>query len=215
MAQYLFTTYSELKESIAKILNRSDLTEDIPGFIALAEAEIARELRRTITRDTAFAISAASTPLPAAAAEIRSVRLVSSSHYKDVPMDIVTPEMLAYYKAGASATGRPRVAAVIGRNLVVAPTPDQAYTAELIYYNALVPLTTAAPTNAVLTEAPDLYLYGALKHAAPYLEHDERFPLWSTLFNEALAGLHKRLEREEHAAHMRPMLLPVVFGERP
>lgn len=211
----VLANYGDLQSAIAGWLDRTDLASQIPSFIKLAESEIARELRRTVTRDTAFTISSASTALPAGAAEIRSLRIVSSAHYRDAPFEIVTPEMLAFRKAGMSVTGRPRIGAVIGSNLVVAPAPDQAYTAELIYYNALVPLSDAAPTNTVLTEAPDLYLYGALKHAAPYLEHDVRLPQWKALYDDALAGLHKRLEREEHGAHMRPMHLPVVFGERP
>ena len=39
------TTYAELKSSIANWLNRDDLTAVIPDFIALAEAQIARDIR--------------------------------------------------------------------------------------------------------------------------------------------------------------------------
>jgi hypothetical protein len=40
-----FTSYSDLKTTIANYLARSDLTTQIPDFIALAEARLSRELR--------------------------------------------------------------------------------------------------------------------------------------------------------------------------
>jgi hypothetical protein len=39
------TTYTELKTSIGDWLNRSDLTNAIPDFISLAEAQVERTLR--------------------------------------------------------------------------------------------------------------------------------------------------------------------------
>ena len=40
-----FTTYSELKTTVANYLGRSDLTSVIPDFIRLAETRLQRELR--------------------------------------------------------------------------------------------------------------------------------------------------------------------------
>lgn len=42
------STYAELKTAIANFLARTDLTEQIPNFIQLAEARLSRELE---TRD--------------------------------------------------------------------------------------------------------------------------------------------------------------------
>ena len=39
------TTYTGLKASIADFLNRDDLTSVIPDFVALAEAQINRDIR--------------------------------------------------------------------------------------------------------------------------------------------------------------------------
>ena len=39
------TNYSELKTSIADVLNRDDLTSTIPDFISLSEAQMNREVR--------------------------------------------------------------------------------------------------------------------------------------------------------------------------
>jgi hypothetical protein len=193
------STYTELQADIATWLNRDDLTAQIPSFIRLAESEIDRD----------------STTLSDTIAELRSIRFVSGSPRRDVVLDIVTPEMLSEIRARFQSSGRPIAAAVIGGKIVVAPSPDQAYSAEAVYFGSLVPLSAENPTNVVLTEAPDLYLYGGLKHSAPFLQHDERLPMWNELFNTALDQLHARREREEHGANFRPMRLPRVFGERP
>lgn len=212
MAEIVLTTYTGLKDAIAKWLNRTDLTDQIPAFIRLVEVQIARTLRRTTRRATVSIIGEAFT-LPATMAEPRSIHLVSGSAHQDLPIYIVTPEMLAEVRASNGATaGRPRYASVIGRDLVFAPAPDRDYTAEIVYFEALVPLSSTNTSNVVLTEAPDAYLYGALKEAAPFLEHDERIAMWETKYNTAIEQLTAAREREEFNASLRPARLPRVFG---
>jgi hypothetical protein len=65
--------------------------------------------------------------------------------------------------------------------------------------------------NDILTEAPDLYLYGALYESAPYLEHDERIPIWEDFFEKGVTELDIKRQREETNASYRPARLPVFF----
>lgn len=199
-------TYTELQASVADWLNRADLAAQIPDFITLAEAEFARRVRRR-TRRATVQLATAVRPLPLDCAELRSVRLVTSSAYLDVPIEVVTSEMLAEHRAALSATGRPRYAAIVGGELLVAPTPDQSYSAELTYYEALQPLSDSVQTNSLLAEAPDLYLFGALAQAAPFLQHDERIPVWESRVAKAISQLDAQREREEFAASIRPARL--------
>lgn len=210
MAVAAFTNYTELKAAIAVWLNRTDLTDVIPGFIVLAEAQISRRLRRTTMRAT-VTVSEAAYGLSADVAELRSLRLVTSDTRSDLPIAICTQEILDSHRAAWSVTGRPRYAAVVGRTLLLVPAPDAAYSMEMSFFPRLIPLSDANLTNIVLTEAADLYLYGALKASAPYLEHDERIPVWSAGFEQALSELEIVREREEFNASLRPARLPRVF----
>lgn len=211
MAQLDLTTYTGIQDAVAKFLNRDDLSDRIPAFIALTEAEIGRRLRRkTLTKS--ISIAAQSTALPSDCVELRSVRLVSSSTWQDKPLRVVTPEVLAEIRSSYAAGGRPIAAAMIGGSIVVAPDPNATYTAELRYFERLVPLSGANATNSVLAESPDLYLYGALKHSAPYLDHDERIATWKGFFEDALAQLEMQREREETNASIRPVRIPRRFG---
>lgn len=204
-------TYSGLQAAVASYLNRDDLAAQIPAFIRLAEAKIARRLRRASVRTT-LTISGARTVLPGEVAELRSLRLVTGQPHLDRPIHVGTYEQVADRLADTGGVaGRPTMAAVIDGTLHVAPAPDRPYTVEALYFSKLVPLSATLPANRVLHEAPDLYLYGALREAQPYLEHDERIPVWSAAFDGALAELNDAREREETNASLRPMRLPVVF----
>lgn len=206
------SNYTTLKAAVADWLNRGDLTSQIPDFIALAEAEMQRQLRRAKTLDT-LAISASPTALPAACDELTSLRLTTAEAHRDLPIAIVTLEQLAEVRARTGGvTGRPTHATVIDAELHFAPAPDQTYTAQIAYYEAIAPLSDAASTNRILTEAPDAYLYGALAHAEPYLQHDERVPVWRSRFEAAVLQLNERRAREEFGASLRPARLPRVFG---
>jgi hypothetical protein len=204
--------YTELQAAVGDWLNRADLAAQIPDFIALAEATIRRRLRRTKIRAT-VTFTAASFPLPSDCAELSSARLVTGIPGQDVPLRIVTETALAEYRAATgSNSGRPIAASVIGPGLLLVPAPDTNYSAEIIYFSKLVSLSDAQPTNALLTEAPDLYLNGALVQASKFLEHDERIPVWTQSFQDAIDELNLVREREELGAAPRRQRSAVVFG---
>lgn len=207
-------TYANLQTSVGDWLNRTDLTSVIPDFIALAEAEIKRRLRRSVTRTTLTIDGEAITP-PADMAELRSIYLASDSPTQDTPIRIATPEMLAERRArNAGNTGRPTDVAYVAGELLFAPTPDQTYTAEIIYFTQLTALSNTNTTNAVLQEAPDAYLFGALLQAEPYLENDPRIPVWQDRFDKAIDQLNDVRDREEYNASLRSLRLPIVFDGR-
>jgi hypothetical protein len=206
------TSYSTLQTALADWLNRSDLTTQIVDFIALAEVEIKRRLRRTSV-NTTLSVSAEAVNIPAALAELRSISLSSSSASQDIPLRVCTPEMLAERKArNAGATGRPTDVAVMAGQFVFAPAPDQTYTANIFYYASLAVLSVSNTSNTVLVEAPDAYLYGALLQAEPFLEHDERVAIWQQKFDNAINQLNIVKDNEEYGASLRPMRLGMVFG---
>jgi len=212
MSALAIVDYATLQNAVGQWLNRSDLTDQIPAFIQLCEAQLKRKLRRTTVRATTF-ISTEATALPGDAAELRSVRLVSDQPFLDRPLVIGTPEFIGDRRAELNAVpGRPKYATLVGGQLVVVPIPDQVYQAEVYYFQQLTPLSTTNTTNSVLTEAPDLYLFGALKEAEPFLEHDERIQVWETKYADALTQLLDVRDREEFNASLRPIRLPVVFG---
>src|SRR5262249_4236945 len=69
--------------------------------------------------------------------------------------------------------------------------PDMIYTGTLVYWQSFTPLSGSTPSNWILASHPDVYLYGALTQAAPYLIDDARLLTWGNLFTTALEDLLK------------------------
>ena len=176
------TTYSELTTAIADWLNRSDLASAIPNFISLAEAQMSRQIRhrKMVTRATATM----DTPYFAVPADWKETIRFQLNTNPVTPLLYVTPEQLLEDSQGYSSAGQPMFFTTIGQQFEVLPQPDGSYDAELLYYSKLPALSDEAPTNWLLTESPDIYLYGALAQSAPYLKEDERTGIWAGLYQK-------------------------------
>lgn len=207
------TTYSQLLAAVADWLNRSDLTSAIDyDFLPLCEAELKRRVRRTTKTGTIYANAAEVSP-PTDMAEPLSLTLDSGSAAQDVPLKIVSPAKLAEVKAWyAGVTGRPTHVAYYNSKFQFAPEPDQSYDCTVVYVMQFTALSGSNTTNAILTEAPDAYLYGCLLQAAPYLEHDERIPVWQAKFDAAIEQLNTVRQREEYGAGYTEVRLPFTIG---
>lgn len=208
----MIDSYTSLKTAVEKWLDRDDedIVERIPEFIQLAEATIRRRVRRKTIR-TSLVVSQESTAMPSDCVELRSIYPRTSVYSKDKPLDIVTPEQLITIRAQSAPSGRPRAASLVGGQILLAPTPDQSYTLEIIYYEKLSPLSTSNNTNSVLIESPDVYLFGALAEAEPYVKNDDRVALWKSKFDGAVDEIDKARTAEEYNASLRKARLPTVF----
>jgi len=60
-------------------------------------------------------------------------------------------------------------------------------------------LSDANTTEAMLTNNPDVYLYGALLEAEPFLMNDQRVQLWSTALREAINEIQLQDNRDRHS----------------
>jgi hypothetical protein len=182
-----FTSFTELVSSIQDTLNRADLTPVAPDFIVLAESELNRRLhtQNMITRDDAFVIDAQYVPLPADFLSMRSIRITSVSPTQKLMYR--TPNQMAdWMTCHNDNAGRPTYFTIAGGSLEVERAPDMAYTAEISYYSKIPPLTSDNPSNWLLENHPDAYLYGALLQSAPYLKDDDRIQVWQNLYQNII-----------------------------
>lgn len=182
------STYAELKTSIGDWLNRADLATTIPDFISLAEAQIERNLRtrQMIVRANA-SFDSEYGAVPSDFLETKSLKLTSTNPI--TPLQFLSIDDMDETRSQYTASGKPRFFTVVGNQLRIAPTPDSTYTAELIYFAKLTKLSNSVTVNWLLTSSPDIYLYGALLQAAPYLQDDARIQTWATLYERALNDL--------------------------
>lgn len=187
------TTYSELKSAIADWLLRDDLTTVIPTFIALAEAQFNREIRdyRMVKRSTAQVDTEYFVP-PADWLENIRFQLNTTPA---TTLDFVTPDQMSEEESRRGSTGRPMYFTMIGSDFQIMPIPDSTYDAELVYYSKIASLSDSNTTNWLLTDSPDIYLYGALMQAAPYLSDDQRIQVWGGLYRQGIEAMRTQSDR--------------------
>ena len=188
------TTYTELQRAIENWLNTPAVAQDIPSFIDLAEAKFNRRIRdyrmvkrATATVDTGYFV------VPTDWLENIRFQLNTTPI---TTLEYVTPDQAAEEKVIFSSTGRPKFFTMIGSQFQVVPTPDSnTYTGELTYYSSIPALTDETTSNWLLAAAPDVYLYGALMEAAPYLGEDNRTQVWGMMLEQALNAIQIESDR--------------------
>ena len=198
------TTYSELKTAIADFLNRDDLTATVPNFIALAEANMQRKIRhwRQEKRSTAE-LDTQYSAIPADFLEIIRFYITSGGTRK---LELISQaELLDRKRRNLNTSGSPAFYALTAGEIEVYPVPDGTYDVELYYYSRVPALSDSATTNWLLEYFPDMYLYGALVHSAPYLKDDSRTQLWSALYQEAIDAINTSSEKAKFGGSGRRM----------
>lgn len=156
------STYTDLQSAIALWTNRNDLTAVIPDFVALAEADMNKRLRtpKNESMNTSFALTGRYTTLPTDFAEMRKAILLYGS---------TRVELLPLPQAGrVSESATPVYYNIVDDSLEVVPL-STAYNLELSYWTK-VPALASNSTNAILTNFPELYLYGSCLQAGYFLD---------------------------------------------
>jgi len=167
-------SYAALKDSVAAWLNEADLVGRIPDFIALAEAVINRRVdHRQMTGVATLGFANGRAALPD---DFTGVRALSAG---GIRLDFIT---LDAYAAGAVH----RRYTIAGNDILADPAVAAA---TLIYARQVDPLSENGE-NWLLDAFPDVYLYGALSQAAPYIEDQDRAATWAQLFEKAISEIN-------------------------
>lgn len=183
-----FTSYSDLKTTIASYLARSDLTAMIPTFIQLAELRLRREVR---TRQMLVVATASTTGgdstvgLPSDFLEMRDIHVNTNPI---TTLSYAAPN--AFYNSyRATESGKPTEYTVLATELQLSPVPDSTYTLQMLYYAQPYFMSDTNPSNVFLVNFPDALLYAALGEAEPYLMNDARLQTWATLYDRAISSI--------------------------
>ena len=192
------STYSELNTAVANWLDRDDLTDRIPEFIALCEARFNRllRIRAMENKQTASTVAAQrNLALPTGFIQMRNLQINTSPI---VPMQYVTPEIYDRLY-GSTESGTPQMYTIIADEIQLGPIPGSVQTIEMLFYKKFDALTSVAATNWMITNAPDIYLYGCLLEAEPFIMNDPRVQLWATAFKQAIADLQDQDNKDRHS----------------
>jgi hypothetical protein len=183
-----FTSYSDLKTTIASYLARSDLTSTIPDFIRLGEERLRRDLRirQMLVVATSDTVAGDSTVgLPSDFLQMRDI------HLNTIPIaSLAYAAPNAFYTNNNSTeAGLPSTYTLLASEIQFAPIPDGVYTAQMLYYAKPPLLSDSNTSNVFLANCPDALLYAALGEAEPYLMNDARLQVWASLYDRSIASI--------------------------
>jgi len=185
-------TYDSLNTMVLQYLERSDaaVVEAIPTFITLAEFEIAQQIKTLGQMQVVESTMEIGNPVLQKPARWRkTVSMEVSSGGSKSPVLLRKYEYLKSYTPNTTTTGLPLFYADYDYDhWLVAPTPDQAYPFEVLYYERIAPLSSANQTNWITQNAPNAMLFGTLLQAMPFLKNDAR-QIFQQKYQEALASL--------------------------
>jgi hypothetical protein len=83
--------------------------------------------------------------------------------------------------------------------LVPPPATGADVEIEMVYYGKITALSTENTSNWLLLKAPDVYLYGALVHAAPFLMDDQRISVFGSFYSQRIEALNDESQKSLHS----------------
>ena len=193
-----FANYQDLIDATLSWLNREDQETQgrVADFIVFGENRIFRRLR---TRDNEVEVifdsqvgnNAQGVVLPADFKEVKTVQ------YDDRMLERKSDQWLLTRDPNA-AGGVPQYFARVGNNLRFWRSADANSDVILWYFNQQVHID-ASYVPAFYLVAPELYLFGALLEAEPFLKHKDKVPIWQAKYDEVFAAVELEHIAQEYA----------------
>lgn len=184
-------TYDNLVSTVKQYLERNDasVVQRIPTFITLAEFEIAQQIKTLGQIQVVQANMSVGNPILQKPARWRkTVSMTVNNGTQKSPVFLRKFEYLQSYNNEGS-TGLPIYYGDYDYDhWLVAPTPDDDYQFEVLYYERLEPLSTENQTNWITNNAPNAMLFGTLLQAVIYLKDDQR-QIFQQKYDMAMAAL--------------------------
>ncbi len=170
-------TYDSLVADIPKYLERTDQAtlNMIPTFIGLTEQKIATQLKilGNLTVQTSNLVQGQNIiDKPARWHKTVSFNITVAGRRK--PVFLRAYEYLREYWPEPANTDEPKFYADYDyTHWIIAPTPDDDYAFEILYYERIQPLDSANQTNWFTIYAPNALLFGSLMEAAKFLKNPD------------------------------------------
>lgn len=185
-------TYDSLTSTVLQYLERRDraVVDAVPTFITLAEFEIAEQIKTLGQLQVAESTMLADNALLQKPARWRkTVSMSVKVNGKKQPVLLRKYEYLKNYWPDSTQTDVPLYYADTDwDHWFIAPTPDQDYEFEVLYYERIAPLSSTNQTNWLTQNAPNAMLFGTLLQAMPFLKNDQR-QIFQQKYSEAMQTL--------------------------
>ena len=191
----VITNYATLQAAVADYLNRTDLTSQIQTFIQFVEADLNTRLRcrEMVVRATTTSNQEFVT-LPSDFLQALNLQITDGK----TPLRYVTLDEADQIK-NARIYNSVMAYSIVDNAIELVPAPAVNVEIDMVYYQKIPALSDAATTNWLLLKSPDIYLYGALVHAAPFLLDDQRIGTFGQFYSQRVEALSAEPDRAVHS----------------
>jgi hypothetical protein len=183
------SSFAELQTAITNWTQRSDLTARLPEFITLAEAAFNRGFSesqpfRHFSQEANTTVSCSEyTTVPTDFLELRSIKGTWAPTKK---LEYMTPEVMDLTYT-STTTANPKNYTMEAGSIRLGPAPSAGLTMKILYYQKIGPLSGGV--NWLLTNHPDVYLFGSLLHGGVFAHDDGQLQKVIAGYNSAVNGL--------------------------
>lgn len=179
--------YSEIKQLAIDYSDRTDISNNIDGFMRIVEARINKRLRirEQYSRATIQQIAdQLFYGLPADFSDLRDIQTENGT------LEYYSPkQMNEAIKQNIPDSGQAYT--IIANQLQIFPVIDR-LEMEVVYSAKLPKLTESAPTNWLSLSAPDVYVFGILVEISAFIKDGASGGLWEQRFQEELSVLDRK-----------------------
>lgn len=184
---------------IAKLELDAETSAQLPTFIRLAEYRLDRELtfaQRESTTTLTTTAGDKTVPLPVDLRVVKSVKTGNTT--------LTQKPLGKLEEIYANQTGSARHYHVGNQFLTIAPTPGSAESLELTYVTRLPPLSDGNPTNWLLSNNADVYVYATAARIADWLEDLDAANRFDNLATAIINEIKEQASEYRHAAPLTP-----------
>lgn len=189
--------YGQLRDALRRYLyDRKDMEAIIPTLIQLSERRIFR-LLRCPSNEAVYngTYTAAGLILPSDYLEAKLIVIDGQQ------LERISEQDFVRRLEARPAPGKPKRFARLGKLLYAHPPPDtDDAEISMVYWSDFSgQMTSDNDSNEILRIAPDLYIYGAMIEAMPFLGQDSRAATWNSLFDQAMSQINSQATEAEYA----------------
>jgi len=187
--------FGSLQTALALWLNRSDLTSNLPDFISFAASRIyygsddevlPSPPVRTWSMQAVDSPTITSGTFSLPTRYLATIMVMSDQGAGGTPLRYISPTQWAQYKIADNQAGS---YTILNNTGYLSGSGAQTITHH--YYQSFAVFSADADTNALLTAAPNLWLYGALLEAYVFVEADEQTKKYHRLFRGMATALNR------------------------
>jgi hypothetical protein len=195
----IISTYATLQTAISDWLARSDLTSFLPNFTQAFEEDFYREpLNWASWMESALNVAIVSN-VAAVPADYLGLKIAYIDGQTSPPLKRISLDQLYQRYPRSGSTGVAAYIARNGANFEFGSIPASGTLKGTYYAKPTVLRSDSDGINWLITNAPDLCLYGSLLAAEPFLKNDSRVPLWQAMYDKALVSYRNQFKEEDYS----------------